>query len=130
MAGSADLYGVAGSGALLDISPATERDCLFCLKPFDVGCGAGLDRILSRPIELTMLGQHLQRRPAEPNLAHLRPERTVQVGRGPATLIRPAQLQRGVAAEGMSERTQPGKVQPAAETLGRICVEVLQLVGD
>ena len=63
-----------------------------------------LDRIRSCHGELTVLGQHLQRWPVEPDPAHVTPQCAIQVDRRPTTLIRPAQLQRGVAAEGVSKR--------------------------
>src|SRR5688572_21940357 len=116
MARPTDLYGVAGLGALLEVSPAADRDRLFRLEPRDVRRRAGLDCILTRPRELAMLGQHLQRGPVvEPDRVDVSPQCAVQICRRPATLIGPAPLQRSIAAEGMSERTESGEIQPTGE---------------
>ena len=66
-----------------------------------LGARARLDRVLSRYCELTVLGQHLQRRTVKPDPAYFTPHCTIEVDRGPAPLIHSAPLESSVSAEGV-----------------------------
>src|SRR5215207_11607461 len=130
MGRAADLHGVAGLRTLLNGTPAAERDRLLRLEPVGVRCGAGLDRVLSRNGELSMLGQHLQRRTGKPDPTHVTPQCAIEVDCGSATRIRSTPLKSGISAEGVAKRAESPKVQPTGQRLGRVAVESLQLIGD
>jgi hypothetical protein len=127
---AADLCGLARLRALLHCTPAAECDRLFRLEPLNRWRGAALDGILSRYCELTVLGQHLQRRTVKPDPAYFTPQCTIEVDRRPAPPVLSAPLQRGIAPEGVSKRTEPPHIQATGQTLGLIFVEPLQLIGD
>jgi hypothetical protein len=111
---AADLCGVARLRALLHRTPAAECERLFRLEPFNRWRGAALDRILSRYCELTVLGQHLQRRTVKPDPAHFTPECTIEVHRRPAPPVLAAPLQRSIAPEGVSKPpNRPRSSRPA-----------------